>query len=107
EVLATLDVGLMPLADDPYSRGKCGYKLLQYAAAGVPAIGSPVGTNATILAALGLPAATTQREWVDAVLATLDAPAADRARLGRRVRDRVAESYSYDAWLGRWQQAVG
>jgi glycosyltransferase involved in cell wall biosynthesis len=107
DVLATMDVGLMPLRDDPYSRGKCGYKLLQYAAAGVPAVGSPVGTNATILSALGLPAATGQREWVDAVLAMLDSPTTTRAVLGRRVRDRVAREYSYDAWLGRWQEAVG
>jgi glycosyltransferase involved in cell wall biosynthesis len=107
DLLATIDVGLMPLRDDPYSRGKCGYKLLQYAAAGVPAVGSPVGTNASILSTLGLPAATGPREWVDAALAVLDGATSARARLGQRARDRVAEHYSYDAWLARWQQAVG
>ena len=43
--LASLDVGLMPLTDDLWSWGKCGYKILQYFSAGVPAVASPVGIN--------------------------------------------------------------
>ena len=39
----------MPLHDGVYERAKCGYKLLQYAASGVPAVGSPVGVNVSIL----------------------------------------------------------
>jgi len=107
EALATADVGLMPLVDDPYSRGKCGYKLLQYAAAGLPAVASPVGTNATILAALGLPAARSARDWVDAVLAILELSDSERAGLGSRARGRVSAQYSYEAWMTRWQEAVG
>jgi glycosyltransferase involved in cell wall biosynthesis len=107
ELLATMDVGLMPLRDDPYSRGKCGYKLLQYAAAGVPAVGSPVGTNRSILSALGLPAATSPDEWVDAVLGLLEDATESRAALGRQVRDVVTRHYSYAAWQRRWEDAVG
>jgi glycosyltransferase involved in cell wall biosynthesis len=107
EGLATADVGLMPLHDDPYSRGKCGYKLLQYAAVGLPAVASPVGTNASILAALQLPEAGSGCSWLDAVLAILELSANDRAVLGRRARERVIEQYSYDAWTGRWREAVG
>ena len=43
------DVGVMPLVDDPFERGKCGYKLIQYMAGGLPVIASPVGVNRDIV----------------------------------------------------------
>ena len=47
--LAECDIGLAPLSDNPFARGKCGFKILQYAAAGLPSIASPVGVNAQIV----------------------------------------------------------
>lgn len=47
--LMTFDVGVMPIPDDPWTRGKCGFKLIQYLAAGVPAIASPTGINRDIV----------------------------------------------------------
>jgi glycosyltransferase involved in cell wall biosynthesis len=46
--IAKFDVGIMPLSDDPFSRGKSSYKLLQYMAAGVPALASAVGMNVEV-----------------------------------------------------------
>ena len=47
--LAEFDVGIMPLPDDPWTRGKCGFKLIQYMASGLPTIASPVGVNTELV----------------------------------------------------------
>ena len=97
----------MPLVDDPYSRGKCGYKLLQYAAAALPSVGSPVGANATVLADLGMRSARTTDEWYDTLASLVADSAEDRARLGSAARVNVARAYSFDAWEARWRRAMG
>lgn len=106
EGLAGFDVGLMPLPDDPYARGKCAYKLLQYLAAAVPSVASPVGVNRQVLEQSGIPAATTAVEWVDAVTRLLELPEGDRRALGDRGRRLVEEQYSFDAWRERWRAAM-
>jgi glycosyltransferase involved in cell wall biosynthesis len=105
--LADFDVGIAPLPDEPYTRGKCGYKLLQYAAAGIPAVASPVGVNQQILSQLEMPGAQDDGEWVDALVDLLASPAEARASLGRRAREMVWAQFSYDAWLPEWRRAVG
>jgi glycosyltransferase involved in cell wall biosynthesis len=99
-------VGLAPLREDPYSLGKCAYKLLQYGAAGLPIVASPVGANREVVDALGGLAATSQSEWVDAVGSILDASAESRAAMGARARDSVGKGYSFAAWAARWRNAV-
>ncbi len=56
----------MPLPDDEYSRGKCGFKLLQYMALGIPSIASPVGVNQEIIqnGSNGF-LASSNEDWVD------------------------------------------
>jgi glycosyltransferase involved in cell wall biosynthesis len=68
EALRQMDVGLMPLPDNAWTRGKCSFKMLQYMATGIPAIVSPVGMNAGVLAmdSLGL-SASTDDDWYDAL----------------------------------------
>ncbi|HEX2112327.1 MAG TPA: glycosyltransferase [Gaiellaceae bacterium] len=107
ELLADLDVGIAPVPDEPYTRGKSGYKLLQYAAAGTPVVASPIGVNRDILSQLRMPAPGDQREWADAILDLLTMSVAARARLGRRARAVTQRLYSYDAWHAKWEEAVG
>jgi glycosyltransferase involved in cell wall biosynthesis len=99
EVAALQDaaVGIMPLADTEWNRGKCSYKALLYLACGVPAVLSPVGMNVEVLgrAECGV-AARTHEEWV----AALDALLADPARaaaLGAAGRAMVERHYSLHA----------
>jgi glycosyltransferase involved in cell wall biosynthesis len=49
EKIAKFDIGIMPLPDEPFERGKCGYKLIQYMACGKPVVASPVGANIVIV----------------------------------------------------------
>jgi glycosyltransferase involved in cell wall biosynthesis len=89
-----LDVGLMPLTGGDWAKGKCAFKMLQYMSCGVPAVVSPVGMNTEVLAMadVGL-AATTEDEWVEALLSLYRDR--DRARaLGRNGRTLAEGSFS-------------
>jgi glycosyltransferase involved in cell wall biosynthesis len=105
-LLAEADCGLMPLPDDPWTRGKCAYKLLQYAAAGLPVVGSPVGVNAQVLEQLDGFAATDVESWVETVVGVLEASEADRRAHGLAARRGVEEHYSYAAWRGAFLAAL-
>lgn len=106
-MLPEFDVALAPVPDGPYTRGKCGYKILQCAAAGTPVIASPVGVNEEILRRLGMPAAGDADEWIDAILELLNRSTDARAAMGRRAREVTQSDYSYDSWLVRWKATVG
>ena len=90
--LADFDVGVMPLPDTPWTRGKSGYKLLQYFAAGVPAVASPVGLNAELLADGRGVRATTDAEWERALVELLS-DAAGRRERGQNARRHVEDHY--------------
>lgn len=68
DVVRDFSVGIMPLADDDWSRGKCAFKLLQYMASGIPIIASPIGTNLEVLSRLGEAGfpASNENDWYDA-----------------------------------------
>ena len=93
-------VGVMPLPDTEWSRGKCGLKLLQSMAAGLPVVASPVGVNPAIVGTgdEGPPAgllARDEAEW-EAALRRLAADREGAAAMGRAGRARVARAYSLE-----------
>lgn len=94
EDLAGFDIGVMPLDDTAWSRGKCGFKLLQYMAAGLPAIASPVGMNRSIIrhGENGYLAGTPE-EWGAALIRLIETPSL-RTRLGQAARRTVETEYS-------------
>lgn len=105
-LLARADVGLMPLPDTPQTRGKCAYKLLQYGAAALPAIASPVGANAAAIDRGVGQAAADAEQWRSALEAIVEEPAERRRARGVRALDAVTAHYSFDAWADRWRAAV-
>lgn len=100
--LAGIDIGIMPLPDDEWARGKCGFKGLQYMGMGKAVVLSAVGVNKEIVqhGVNGL-LALTQQEWLDA-LGQLIVDADLRARMGKEARSTVEARYSVKAWRDRY-----
>ncbi len=73
--LQQIDIGVMPLEDNLWSQGKCGFKLIQYLSLGIPAVASPVGVNTEIVLheQTGL-LAKTQEEWKQALIRLIESP---------------------------------
>ncbi|MGE3173905.1 MAG: glycosyltransferase [Planctomycetota bacterium] len=92
--LQQFDIGIMPLDDDDWARGKAGFKMLQYMACGVPFVASPVGANPVVGGGdgeCGLYATSTD-DWVDRLAALLAAPLR-RQRLGDAGRARAVQRF--------------
>lgn len=104
--VGAFDIGLMPLPDDAWSRGKCGFKGLLYMSLGVPAVVSPVGVNPEIVThgENGL-LADDEDQWFEA-LATLVADHDLRRRLGDAGRQTVVERYSGQRWAPRFLEVL-
>jgi glycosyltransferase involved in cell wall biosynthesis len=96
--VADFDIGVMPLRDDPWSRGKCGFKLIEYLACGVAVVASPVGVNSQIVAdgVTGF-LCTTDAEWIHR-LKQLTQDRALRRRMGEKGREVVRRHWSLQRW---------
>lgn len=94
EDLSSIDIGVMPLPDDAWSKGKCGLKALQFMALGIPTICSPVGVNTDIIQdnENGMLAGS-EDEWVEKMSRLLQSRET-RERLGQAGRMTVQEWYS-------------
>ena len=97
KALAEMDIGLMPLDDTPWSRGKCAYKALQYMACGIPPVVDDVGISAETVSGAGCVAADS-RQWLEALHALADDPDF-RTRLGGVGRRRIEDDFSFDRWI--------
>lgn len=94
EDLNQLDIGIMPLPDDPWTRGKCGFKGLQYMACGIPAVMSAVGVNLEIIQdGQNGYLANTDEEWFQKLSQLVESEEL-RQRLGQAGRQTVLDRYS-------------
>jgi glycosyltransferase involved in cell wall biosynthesis len=102
EDLSEIDIGVMPLPDDEWAKGKCGLKGLQYMALGIPTLMSPVGVNGQIIQhGVNGYLPSTEDKWVD-ILSKLIEDKVGRERIGNAGRQTVVDKYSVHAWKGKY-----
>jgi glycosyltransferase involved in cell wall biosynthesis len=106
EEVQGMDIGIMPLPDENWSRGKCGYKLVQYMACGRPVVASPVGVNSEIVAEgdNGY-LAVSPDEWEAKLLRLIRQPML-RDAMGKVGRARAVERYSLHSQAPRMLQLL-
>jgi glycosyltransferase involved in cell wall biosynthesis len=97
EDLNEMDIGIMPLPDDEWAKGKCGLKGLTYMACEIPTVMSPVGVNTEIIlhGENGF-LAKTEQEWIQYLSLLIESPEL-RNRLGKNGRETVLKKYSVEA----------
>lgn len=104
--LRSFDIGIMPLLDNEWTRGKCGFKAILYMGIGIPCVCSPVGVNKTIIAdGQNGYLANSQQEWI-AQLSALISDRALRDKIGREGRRTVEARYSIDAHVGEFMSIL-
>jgi glycosyltransferase involved in cell wall biosynthesis len=104
--IAAADIGLSWVPDDDWSRGKCGLKVLQYMAAGLPVVANPVGVQADLVrhGETGF-VAETPVQWLKAIGVLMHDPAL-RRRMGQAGRQRVEADFSLTRGAERWLALV-
>jgi glycosyltransferase involved in cell wall biosynthesis len=107
-VFGDLDIGIMPLADEPYQRGKEGFKLKEYMAAGLPVVCSPVGCNRQLVedGVVGF-FARSEPEWVRQLERLVGDPELRRrlGQAGRRLAETSFDHHQHLRRLGRFLRA--
>ncbi len=95
--LSRIDIGIMPLPDDQWSKGKCGFKGIQYMSLGKPVVLSPVGVNKDIVEdGVNGFLATNPEEWVNKLSQLIDSKEL-REQLGKKAKECIESRYSVNA----------
>jgi len=106
EDLSEIDIGIMPLPDDEWAKGKCGFKGLQYMALEIPTIMSPVGVNKMIIndGVNGF-LADTKEEWIEKAGKLIDSEEL-RKEMGKKGRETVLKNYSVESQKHNYLKAL-
>ncbi len=95
-LVSLMDIGIMPLPDEPWEKGKCGYKLIQYMACSIPVVASPVGVNDKIITDSGAGILAEGNEHWEFALTKLIFDPDMRGKMGKNGRIAVESRYSLD-----------
>ncbi|CUH94505.1 hypothetical protein P22_0571 [Propionispora sp. 2/2-37] len=108
EDMLSMDIGVMPLVEDKWTRGKCSFKAIQYMALGIPVVVSPVGMNTEVVQdGISGYLASTDEEWV-LRLRNLIIDRKLRQAFAIAGRKKVEDNYSLQAWIHKWYNlAIG
>ncbi len=104
EAVAGMDIGLAPMPDDEWTRGKCGTRILQYFAAGVPVVADDVGAHRELVGDGGC-LVSSPEAWA-ARVGDLAADSERRRRMGEQGRLRLKRQYTPDAVFPRWLELL-
>jgi len=100
--LSEIDIGIMPLPNDEWTKGKCALKGLQYMALSIPCVMSPVGVNKDIIQdGVNGFLADRQEEWVEKLSKLIDSKDL-REKIGKKGREKVIQSYSFESQKDRY-----
>jgi len=106
QLIKSFDIGVMPLTDSPWERGKCGYKLIQYMACGLPVVASPIGVNKQIVEnGINGFLANDASEWFESLRKLLKDENL-RTNMGEKGRDIVEKSYSLQVQSTRLRKII-
>lgn len=103
--LQSLDIGLMPLFDDDWCRGKCSFKMIQYMAVGCPSVATAVGMNNDVLRGNVGGLLVDKRDWISPLESLLES-ADERARLGREARKSALERYDTQVAIKAYERIL-
>lgn len=103
--LMSSDIGIMPLPDMPYEKGKCAFKLIQYMSCGMPVVASPVGVNVDVITAETGFLAENKQQWYDALKCLIDDQDL-RRNLGRQGYQRFKVNYSRSVNAKKWLELL-
>jgi len=98
EIINSFDVGVMPLPDDDWAKGKCAFKLIQYMACGVPVVASRVGANIDVVSSDAGFLASTDDEWYRSLVELRCNPEL-REMMGSSARKKIEDNFSLDGNL--------
>ena len=106
ELLQSFDIGIMPMPDTKWTRGKCAFKAILYMAVGIPCVSSPVGVNTDIIenGVNGFLASGTS-EWVDKLSQLIESESL-RRKIGENARNTAVEKYSVQIQSSKFLEAI-
>lgn len=107
EDLASFQIGIMPLEDDKWAKGKCGFKALQYMSLGIPTLLSPVGVNTEIVSdKISGYFCSSKEDW-KANLRLLLSDDSLRKEMGQAGREVISQRYSVQANIDKYKELLG